>query len=83
MSILYLGCMYTYVNLSSESFIFFTESIYLCILLILLSGFYNHIQNKDSLYTMLFNLHYEQLYIYMTFLKKLNIKYTIIYRCFH
>ena len=83
MSIIYIMCMYSYVNFSSEGFIFSVEGLYLCILLIFLKSAYSVSNDSLSEYGKLITYHYEHLYIYSWLLKKTNIKVSILYRCFH
>lgn len=83
MSILYISCMYAYVNLSSEVFIFSVEGIYICILLIILRSLYVEILIHEVKYKELLKIYYEQVYIYTNILKKLNVKAGIIYGFFH
>jgi len=79
---LYLGTFYSYTNLSGESFIFLVEGFYISVVLMVLYSVY-HTSKVDNLYVEYLKLHYERVFIYSIFLKKLNVKATLLYRCFH
>lgn len=70
---LYLGAFYSYTNLSSESFIFLIECFYMVILLVVLYNLY-FVNSKTTLYSEYLKLHYERVFIYSIFLKRLNVK---------
>lgn len=82
-SFLYCIGMYTYTNMSAEGFIFLIEGIYLCISLIILKSLYTPIMNISDIYIHYINAQFELLYVYSNILKKLNLKISIIYKCFH
>ena len=79
---IYFILLFTYINISSESFVFAIEVIYLLILSLILKSFYNLSLNILFLYKNYIKIHYEHLYITSVILKKLNIKNCAIYRCF-
>jgi hypothetical protein len=75
--------MFGYSNISSEAFVFIIESLYLCIFIIVLSNIYFSSMNSANLYLEYIKIYYGQIFIYSSFIKKLNIKSCIIYRCTH
>jgi len=74
--------LYSFVNLSSEGFIFFIEGIYLSIIIIVLNNIYLT-KNNDNIYVQSKNVYYEHIFIISFLFKSLNIKSCIQYRCFH
>lgn len=83
LSFLYCLNMFAYTNISAESFIFSIESFYLCILIITLRSFYHIALDIPVVYLNYLRIHFYNMYVYSNILKKLNLKVSIIYRCFH
>ena len=81
--LLYVVGIYSYTMLSAENFVFIIEGLYLCIAISFLSGLYIHSVRQLSLLEKVYISHYEQLYVGSHFLKKINIRLSILYRFCH